>query len=327
MKDKLLKITHSPIRGLLPHEWAVIFYVIMTLSMVVFCSTSYADPSALVWTRVKLVAAMLAFWGLYRLLPCPLMMLVRVLSQILLLGEWYPDTYTLNSILTNLDPVVATWEQEIFHCQPSLLFSEQMPWWWFSELMHFGYGSYYFLLLIVPLMYFARYRADFLRASFILITSFFLFYIIFDFLPVAGPQYYFHAIGTDSAMKGVFPDVGTYFATHRECLPMPGSDGPCHIFVQTMHDAGERPTAAFPSSHVGIATVLLLLLGRYCKKLKTLEPLVYYIPIYILLSLSTVYIKAHYAIDAIAGLVFGVIFYFALNTIFNAGSYRGIKVE
>ena len=63
MKDKLLKITHSPIRGLLPHEWAVIFYAIMTLAMVVFCSTSYADPSVLVWTRVKLVAAMLAFWG------------------------------------------------------------------------------------------------------------------------------------------------------------------------------------------------------------------------------------------------------------------------
>ena len=36
------------------------------------------------------------------------------------------------------------------------------------------------------------------------------------------------------------------------------------------------------------------------------------LPFYVLLCFSTVYIQAHYAIDALAGLVTGAIFYFVL---------------
>jgi membrane-associated phospholipid phosphatase len=36
------------------------------------------------------------------------------------------------------------------------------------------------------------------------------------------------------------------------------------------------------------------------------------LPLYVLLCFATVYIQAHYAIDAIAGLLTGVVFYFAL---------------
>ena len=36
------------------------------------------------------------------------------------------------------------------------------------------------------------------------------------------------------------------------------------------------------------------------------------LPLYVLLCFATVYIQAHYAIDAIAGLLTGVVFYFVL---------------
>ena len=59
---------------------------------------------------------------------------------------------------------------------------------------------------------------------------------------------------------------------------------------------GERPAAAFPSSHVGIACILLYLASKFSREL-----LKWFIPIGTLLVLSTIYIKAHYVIDVIGG--------------------------
>ena len=67
--------------------------------------------------------------------------------------------------------------------------------------------------------------------------------------------------------------------------------------VEDAKAAGERPTAAFPSSHVGIATVCMLLAAHTRQRKLVLLML----PFYIFLCFSTVYIQAHYAIDALAG--------------------------
>ena len=69
--------------------------------------------------------------------------------------------------------------------------------------------------------------------------------------------------------------------------------------------AGERPTAAFPSSHVGISTVIMLLIWHT----KNRRLLYCMLPFYVLLCFATVYIQAHYAVDALAGLVSGAAFY------------------
>ena len=79
------------------------------------------------------------------------------------------------------------------------------------------------------------------------------------------------------------------------------------------HDAGERPTAAFPSSHVGVTTVVMLLALRTRSK----GIIFTILPFYILMCLSTVYIYAHYAIDAIAGLVTGILLYFLFVIIYK----------
>lgn len=313
----IFTIEARPVKGPLIHEWVIYAYALLTLCIVLVCATSYPDPEAMIWTRVRLVTITLALWGLYRLVPCPMTMAVRVLAQVVLLGEWYPDTYALNRILPNFDPLVAGWDQAIFTSQPALTFSETMPWLWFSELMYLGYASYYFMSVIIPLLFFFRFYDKFVETGGIIVTSFFLFYLIYVIFPVAGPQYYFQAIGIDNALAGIFPDVGTYFTTHQECLPLPGNDGPFRALVQVAHDAGERPTAAFPSSHVGIATVLLLLGARYCRMRRRCTLLKWFVPLYILLCFSTVYIKAHYAVDAMAGLVFGTVFYFILEQLYR----------
>ena len=71
--------------------------------------------------------------------------------------------------------------------------------------------------------------------------------------------------------------------------------------------------AAFPSSHVGVTTVVMLLALRTRSK-----GLIFTIlPFYILMCFSTVYIYAHYAIDAIAGLLTGILLYFALKALWK----------
>ena len=115
------------------------------------------------------------------------------------------------------------------------------------------------------------------------------------------------AILSGTKDNGVFPNIHDYFNTHIECLPSPGyKDGFFYQLVESAKDAGERPTAAFPSSHVGISVICMLLAWHSKNKL------LFYVllPLFIFLCFSTVYIQAHYAIDAIAGLITGVAFYF-----------------
>ena len=78
--------------------------------------------------------------------------------------------------------------------------------------------------------------------------------------------------------------------------------------VQSAHDAGERPTAAFPSSHVGVSTIVMLLAWKTGSR----RLLYCLLPLYVLLCFSTVYIQAHYAIDVIGGWVSGAVLFFTL---------------
>ena len=137
------------------------------------------------------------------------------------------------------------------------------------------------------------------KLSFVLVTSFFIYYLIYIFVPVAGPQFYFPAIGDDNVAQGVFPSIGDYFNHNQELLPGPGYDhGFFYNLVEGSQQIGERPTAAFPSSHVGISTILMIMAWRGSRRLFACL-----FPFYVLLCCATVYIQAHYLIDSIVGFV------------------------
>ncbi len=305
--SNLFSIEKKPHKGLFAIEWVIVLYTMLTLLTVLFISTRLQNPDAMIWGRLRVLACTLALWIVYRLLPCRATRLLRVLVQLVLLGWWYPDTFEINRVFPNLDHIFASAEQSIFGCQPALLFHQAMPQIWFSELMDLGYASYYPLIATVILFYFFCKYTEFERASFIILASFFAYYVIFIYLPVTGPQYYYIAAGTENIAQGIFPNLHDYFSTHAERMTSPGwCDGPFYQLVEHAHNAGERPTAAFPSSHVGITTVLMLLAWHSGSR----KLLFAMLPFYVLMCLATVYILAHYAIDAIAGLITGAGLYF-----------------
>ena len=306
----IFRIEKKPRKGLLAVEWVIMGYLLLTLLLMLFMTTKMQNPEPLLWGRFRVLMLTLALWLVYRLIPCRFTLFCRIGLQLILLSWWYPYTYEFNKYFPNLDHLFAGYEQQLFGCQPALLFSQKYTNVVFSELMHMGYASYFPLIAVITLFYFFRRYAEFERTEFIILTAFFIYYVIFIFLPVTGPQYYYLAAGFENIANGVFPDVGHYFATHQEMVTTPGwSNGFFYHLVESAHAAGERPTAAFPSSHIGITTILMFLAWRTHSK-----PLFWgMMPFYVLMCLATVYIQAHYAIDVIGGWVSAIVIYVLLH--------------
>ena len=310
-----------PRKGLLLVEWLVLGYLLLTLLLALFTYTKLANPESMLWGRFRVVAMTLALWGVYRLVPCRFTHLCRIGGQLALLSWWYPDTYEFNRMFPNLDHRFAALEQSLFGFQPALVFARVMNHPAFSELMHMGYASYYPMIVAVLLFYFFRHYERFDRAAFTILGSFFLYYLFFIAVPVAGPQYYYLAAGLDDIARGVFPNLGDYFATHQESLPIPGyTDGFFYDLVTDAHNAGERPTAAFPSSHVGVSTVLVLLAWQTRSRRFFLSLLPFYVP----LCFATVYIQAHYAVDVIGGWVSALVVFALLQGFYGWAQRRGL---
>ena len=310
------QVPHS---GLLAAEWAGMTYLLFTVIMMGCLWLRLPGISSMLLLRGGYVAATLTAWAIYHQYPSRLTMFLRILVQMIFLSWWYPDTYELNRALPNLDHIFASWEQSLFGCQPSLLFSQKVPYGWFSELMCIGYVSYFPLMLAVYIYYFFQRYTEFKMAAFVIMAAFFAYYVVFDLLPVTGPQFYYLAVGTEKIAAGIFPNLGDWFLTHSERMAAPvWSEGFWYHMLDLTHDAGERPTAAFPSSHVGITTVLMMLALRT----KSWKLTCGMLPFYVLMCLSTVYIYAHYLIDALAGFVTGIAVYYALCAIYKKMGLR-----
>lgn len=291
-------------KGLWSMEALTLIYMLFTTILIGIYWRNLADPTGMIVTRLVMLSAMGIVYGIYRWYPCRALRILRVVPTLLGLIFWYPETYDFCSQLPYLDHIFAGIDQALFGCQPALVFNTIVSSTFWSEAFNMGYYAYYYMMGATLIFYLlCRYpEAD--KAGFVFLASFFLFYVIYEFLPVAGPQFYFKAVGVEAADTGVFPAVGYYFRTHTEML-MPEVKGIFSQLVLGAQEIGERPTAAFPSSHVGMSTVTMLLAWKAQNKW------LFYImmPFYLLLCCGTVYIQAHYLIDSICGFFTAVLFF------------------
>ena len=297
-------------------------YCAATSVLMVVMMPRLVDPMGMALMRLEWLAMTLVLVGISKMKTdglirekyiLPIFTFLRTVAQLAWLILWYPDTYEFNRCFNNLDHIFAAADLQLFGCQPSLVFSELLPGAAWSEAFCLGYWSYFPMIALLSCVVLWKTRTSFVapRSTFsslttTILTAFFLFYFIYIFLPVAGPQFYFEAVGVDAIEAGHFPALGTYFSNHTEMLPSPGyKDGFFYHLVSSAQATGERPTAAFPSSHIGISTILLLLARRHAPRL-----LFILLPLWTLLCCATVYIQAHYLVDAIAGLLCGPLILF-----------------
>jgi membrane-associated phospholipid phosphatase len=147
--------------------------------------------------------------------------------------------------------------------------------------MNFGYFFYYLITFGLSLIAYLWNPGKFREIIFVIVASFIIYYLIFALFPVKGPQFYFTGDDALAVNSGLFSNL-----------------------VKTAQYLGENETGAFPSSHVGMSIIFLILSYKYLRKafLAILVPV-------ILLWFATVYIKAHYLIDVIGGFISAPLIY------------------
>jgi len=261
-------------------------------TVLLICSWNQTENTIeLLITRGIIFGVSIAIIYLNPIIKSSLFRLFRNIYPVLFAGYFYTETVHYNKLFfENLDPLFINLDQWIFGFQPSLEFSKVFSIPWIAELMYFGYFSFYFIIIGFIITMCFKSKAMFLENIYKLTFSLLFFYLIFAIFPAAGPQFYFDEI------ERVVPTNGYWFQD----------------IMHAIQAGAEQPTGAFPSSHVGI-TVIILLLAR------KIAPLFYKIclPLAFILILSTVYIKAHYAVDAIFGILIAPFIVYLAAVMYN----------
>ena len=304
MAVNLLKREESVVKFLAVEKLNLAYNLLTTLFIIIFFER-LNDPQGMLMGRFLLALGTFVMIYVYTKYPCRATVLMRIIFQMSLLSYWYPDTFEFNRIFPNLDHVFAGLEYDLFGCQPAIVFDQMFNSVWWREAFNMGYWLYYPMIAAVSFFYFFRRPDDVERCTFVIMVSFFIYYLIYIFLPVAGPQFYFPVIGEQLAAAGTYPEIGGYFNLNPEITI--AQEGKGYIFTELVgmaQSSGERPTAAFPSSHIGASTILMILAFKASRRLFAIM-----VPVFVLLCCATVYIKAHYLVDGIAGLLSGLLFY------------------
>jgi len=178
-----------------------------------------------------------------------------------------------------LTQTIQRWELQIFNVYPSLWLGEAFPSIVLSEYLHFCYFCYILLLpAIGGFWYFRGNRKAFHDLLFLLAVTYYLSFIIFILYPVDSPYYLF--------LK----------------LDEPAANGPFYKLVHFISERGGARGGAFPSLHVSVSTVILLTVQRFQRRFAY-----FLLPVVGGIYMATLYGRFHYALDVLAGIIFGTL--------------------
>lgn len=252
------------------------------LALIGLLATVFAERISQWWwyplTHATLILACAIF--LVKLPPTPT-------GWVLFIRWWYP-AFLIPPIFTELarlvhpinpvdiDPQLIAIDYALFGVHPTVWLERwTVP--WLTEYMQLAYVTFYFLpfVLCTPL-----YRQGQLLAFRIslcaLLLGYYVSYVLYFLTPALGPRFYLESYQT-------VPLTGLW-------LTAP---------VQAILDALEGiQRDAFPSGHTAIAIIALVMAARY-------QPRLFYPFLIVCVSLvvSTVYLRYHYVIDVIAGVL------------------------
>jgi len=145
-----------------------------------------------------------------------------------------------------------------------------------NELMQFGYVTYYFYTVILcGALYVSREWRAFWRVMTSSAAAYTIGYVISIVFPIESPYHTLATLHTAPLDGGIFT-----------------------LLMEWIERYGRVHGAAFPSAHVSGATVALLGAWRYRRAMFAA-----FLPLYLLMLVSTVYGRYHYVADVLAGLV------------------------
>jgi membrane-associated phospholipid phosphatase len=161
-----------------------------------------------------------------------------------------------------------------------------------TGLLQAAYLSYYFTPISLGTILFLRGRQrEFDTAVFVIVLCFYLSYVGYLLVPAVGPRFTLNHVQTTGLQTG-----------------------PVTLWIQQALDRFEQnKTDAFPSGHTAVALVSLFYAWK-CREKILVRILV---PTVSALMISTVYLRYHYVIDVIAGVLLA-----ALTVLIGPRAYR-----
>ena len=176
----------------------------------------------------------------------------------------------------SMDEVLIKIDFFLFGCHPTV-WLEQFYSPLLTEILQLSYLVYYFMPLLILIPFYCRGDIEkFDRFSFIILLTFYCFFLGYVLFPALGPRFYLAHLHTVSLEgKNIY-----------------------HAICSLLNGLENIQWDAFPSGHVLVTIVFLYITKRYL-------PLVFYLtlPIAILSIISTVYLRYHYVIDDLVGII------------------------
>jgi membrane-associated phospholipid phosphatase len=221
---------------------------------------------------------------------------IKPSKSVKIMRDWFPlflfvyffeATSNVKHILFSnfLDHFFQQIDEWMFGYQPALVWGKVLDNYFWQELFHFAYFAYY----LIPFLFVFLYLHDkkiFAKFAFTVSFVFYVCYLTYNFLPVIGGRWWEIMEGAEQLTTqyryGPFTRIMAY------------------IYRTTVHQGG-----AFPSSHVAVSIVANIIAFEYKKILGWI-----FLPITILLTISTVHCHYHYFIDTIFGVFYGFGFYY-----------------
>jgi membrane-associated phospholipid phosphatase len=202
----------------------------------------------------------------------------------------YRESEQLNLMFVDryLDPAFIALEDRIFGFQPAIVFMTAFPHPLVSEFFYLSYFSYYVMIAGVGLALYFRKREEFWHYLAVLSFVFYVCFLAFMFLPVAGPPAFYMEIP-----KYLDQQHLPYYPLE---FPASVTSGLFFNLMGFLYSTFETGGGAFPSSHVAAAVCVLFFSWRYLLRARYLI-----LAATIALSFATVYCRYHYAVDVVAG--------------------------
>ena len=227
---------------------------------------------------------------------------------------WYPVFMILlffkeiYLIMINLKPVfyddiLIQIDKAVFGVNPTqFLFGFANP--FVTEFLQIIYIIFYLMPAIFGLELFLWKRYDeYKYCTFLIFFGFYLSFIGYMILPAIGPRFTLHIFhNLENDLPGIFmTDFLRAIINFGESIPK-----------DMLNPEKVAQRDAFPSGH----TEIMVIITYVSRKFKS-KSFYFYLPYTILLIASTIYLRYHYVVDVVAGIIFAIITIVTANWIYS----------
>lgn len=207
------------------------------------------------------------------------------------------NQYYVRIINPNLyDDVLIAWDFFIFGCNPTEWLSQfRNP--FLTEILQLSYILYFFMPLTQGIEWHLREKNnEYDRFAGLIVLSFYLSYLLYYLMPAIGPCFTLHDYTKvyEEFQGLLFSDYFRAMVDFGRGIPFGAPNPAAYTSVDCM-----------PSAHTSITLLNMYFAFKYKSRLKWM-----YLVFGVLLIMSTMYLRYHYLVDIIAGVMLAVLSFY-----------------